>query len=43
MTYKQLITNSRRAYSEYLEASEKAGNIYRVLDAIDASLTSEAA
>lgn len=38
MTYKQLITNARMAYSEYLEASEKAGKIYQVLNAIDASL-----
>lgn len=43
MTYKQLITNARRAYSEYLDASVQAGTIYKVLDAIDASLMSEAA
>ena len=38
MTYKQLIGNARRAYSEYLTASEKAGEIYAVLEEIDASL-----
>jgi hypothetical protein len=38
MTYKQLITNARRAYSEYLDASEKASKIYKILEAIDASL-----
>ena len=38
MTYQQLIGNARRAYSEYLDASERAGRIYRVLDAIESSL-----
>lgn len=38
MTYKQLIGNARRAYSDYLDASESANRIYKILDAIDASL-----
>lgn len=38
VTYKALINNARRAYSEYLDASEDAGRIYKVLDAIDESL-----
>lgn len=41
VTYKALITNARRAYSEYLDASESAGKIYKVLDAIDESLSLE--
>ena len=38
MTYKQLIGNARRAYSEYLTASKQAGKIYEILNAIDESL-----
>lgn len=38
MTYQQLIGNARRAYAEYLDASEKAGKIFAVLDAIEESL-----
>lgn len=38
MTYTQLIGNARRAYAEYLEASEKAGRIFRLLDSIEESL-----
>lgn len=41
VTYKALIINARRAYSEYLDASENAGKIYKVLDAIDESLSLE--
>lgn len=38
MTYKQLIGNARRAYSDYLDASDSANRIYKILDAIEASL-----
>jgi Histidine kinase-, DNA gyrase B-, and HSP90-like ATPase len=38
MTYAQLIGNARRAYAEYLEASESAGKIFKVLEAIETSL-----
>lgn len=38
MTYAQLIGNARRAYAEYLDASERAGKIFAVLDAIEDSL-----
>lgn len=38
MTYKQLIGNARRAYSDYLDASKKASKIYDILAAIDASI-----
>jgi site-specific DNA-cytosine methylase len=38
MTYKQLINNARRAYSEYILASEKASRVFKILDAIDQSL-----
>lgn len=38
VTYQQLISNARRAYSEYLEASKKASKIYAILEAIDRSL-----
>jgi len=41
MTYKQLITNARMAYSQYIEASERASRIFKILDAIDQSLASE--
>lgn len=41
MTYKQLINNARRAYSEYIKASEKASRIFKILDAIDESLLAE--
>ena len=38
MTYKQLIGNAQRAYSEYLDASKDASKIYKILEAIDKSL-----
>lgn len=38
MTYQQLIGNARRAYSQYLDASKEASKIYKILEAIDASL-----
>ena len=41
MTYSQLIGNARNAYAEYLDASESAGKIYKVLEAIESSLDLE--
>ncbi len=38
MTYEQLIGNAGRAYAQYLDASKEASKIYKILEAIDASL-----
>lgn len=38
MTYKRLIENARRAYGEYIKASEEASKIFKILNAIDESL-----
>ena len=38
MTYKQLIGNAQRAYGQYMDASQKASRIYKILEAIDQSL-----
>ncbi|MCY4192368.1 MAG: hypothetical protein OXD42_13780, partial [Rhodospirillaceae bacterium] len=39
VTYDQMTGNARRAYSDYLDASQEAGRIYQILAAIDAGLT----
>ncbi|MCR9086368.1 MAG: ATP-binding protein [Rhodobacteraceae bacterium] len=41
MTYQQLIQSARNAYNEYLDASQQAGKIYKILDAIDRSILSD--
>lgn len=37
-TYSEMTDSARRAYIDYLNASEKAGKIYKVLEAIDTGL-----
>lgn len=41
MTYQTLINNARQAYGQYIEASQEASKIFKILNAIDESLFSE--